>query len=250
MPVYAQAVRRGCGTRKKGGIYAEAGIALPGETGMPLEHFIVDPPLPVDPSAIGLSPLGMKLIEKDGAWHLWDWVGEHFYPDVAGFLEEVRQFGLSRGPIPKNLDFERLTFQSKVILVHRKAWIENVIPYHADRRMIAEMNWDTCPSPAQDLHPFDWAEMCAGLWWQDFDPQETKHEAIGDDTRLVTASMPSFTYVAAKAPKDHVPGYSPAIFASFPIGRLAVVNDPEGGTHNDALDSAAEAGIPTDLVED
>ena len=261
MPAYAMAVRRGCGTRRMGGIYAECGIALPDEDGERLEHFIVDPPLPIEPSKIGLAPVGIKMIERDDVWHLWDWVGENYYPNVADFLEEVRLFGLSRGPIPKSLDFSKLTNESMIILVHRRAWLGEREPYYQEWRATTSAGQPWCPKGAEE-HFGDHETkivpepMCAGVWWQDIDPDDgeiTRGENM--NPRDITRVMPSFQYNAALRPGriemgDHVPAYSPAIFASFPIGRLAVVNDPEGQQHVDAFGAASKAGVPTDLVED
>ena len=44
---------RGCGDRTPGGLYIESGL---GPGGVPLEHFLVDPPLPV--------PDGLDLVNK------------------------------------------------------------------------------------------------------------------------------------------------------------------------------------------
>ena len=82
MTTGAIAVRRGCGTRKKGGIYFETGL---GSYGKPLEHFIIDPPILVNDWS--LSPLGVQLVERDGVTHIVDWVGSEHYPNVADYLE-------------------------------------------------------------------------------------------------------------------------------------------------------------------
>lgn len=246
MPAYATAVKRGCGKRQKGAVYAEAGIALPGEEGEPLEHFIVDPPSPVDMTAMGLTPVAVRLIERDGVWHIFDFVGEKYYPNVTDFLEEVRRFGLSRR-LPKSLDFSKLTSESKIIMVHRRAWISETLPYIGDWQTIPNLNWDRCPKFIEG-HVHE--EFCAGFWWQDIDPKDTEVGHVFGDGRGVSVVLPSFEYAAVLRPEDHLPGYSPAIFASFPMNRLAVVNDEEGKTHVDAFGAASKAGIPTDLVED
>lgn len=245
--MYATAVKRGCGKRQKGGVYVEVGLAGPGEDGVPLESFLVDPPLPVDLKAMGLTPVAVKMVERDGIWHVFDFVGEKYYPNIADFLEEVRRFGLSRR-LPKNIDYSLLTSESKIILVHRKAWIENVRPYYEDWQTLTEMYWNKCPNSDQS-HADDYDEMCAGVWWQDIDPHEHKKVPYSGSDRIVEIEMPSFKYTAALKPDDHLPGYDPAIFASFPMHRLAVVDDPEGKTHLDALKAASDAGIPTDLVD-
>ncbi len=235
-------VVRGCGTRKRGGIYAECGLS---PAGRPLEEFLVDPPVPIDGPALGLSPIGVTLLDDPctGATHLLDWVGEEAYPNPADFLEEVRRFGLSRR-LPKTLPFARLDRRSRVVQVHRRASLADVTAYLADwrrpcpKQLIAHREPTTAPS------------LCAGMWWEDVSGG-APIEAIGsdglDDPRLVRRAMPSFSYLARMAPADAVPTYVPAIFASFPVARLAVIEDPESGNHEAALARAVQAALPVDL---
>lgn len=255
MPAFALAVRRGCGTRKKGGIYAECGMAQHGESGHPLEHFLQDPPIPIEPSSIGLSAVGVRLIERDGVWHVFDWVGEQHYPNVTDFLEEARQFGVSRGPFPKHLDFSKLTSASKLVLVHRRAWIGQTAAYHDDWRQIPGLSWTYCPfenDAVKPDHATPAGNMCAGYWWQDIEPMDDAEQVMpdGENPRDIVRKVASTVYSAALRPDGHVPEYSPAIFASFPIHRLAVVNDQEGGKHEAGLDAASASALPVDLVED
>ena len=66
-------------------------------------------------TALGLSPIGVQLVERDGVWHILDWIGSEHYPNVADFLEEVRRFGLSRR-LAKTVDFSKLTERSKILV--------------------------------------------------------------------------------------------------------------------------------------
>jgi hypothetical protein len=227
----AIAIRRGCGTRKKGGIYFETGLS---PYGHPLEYFIIDPPIPVD--GWNLSPLGVQLIERDGVTHIIDWVGSEHYPNVADFLEEVRRFGLSRR-LSRNLDFSRITSQTRILLVHARAWVENFHEYK---------NW-VCPkgyahhTPAILPHEIeDNQRMCAGVWWQDLE-----QGTLQDETGIVHREMPSFTYTAHKRPEHITPQYRPAIFASFPCSRLVVVK----GDHEQSLDAAQQASVEVTEVD-
>jgi hypothetical protein len=101
---------RGCGTRKRGGIYAET---MMGEDGLPLECFLYDPPKPI---MIDHS-LGVELIENDGVFHILDAVGREHYPYPSDFIEEVRNKGASRR-IPRTVQFEKLSRESKMLLAH------------------------------------------------------------------------------------------------------------------------------------
>jgi hypothetical protein len=232
MTTGAIAVPRGCGTRKKGGIYFETGLS---PYGQPLEYFIVDPPVLLD--GWDLSSVGVQLIERDGITHILDWVGSKHYPNVADYLEEVRRFGLSRR-LSKTLDFSRITSQTRILLVHARAWIDNFQEYQT---------WD-CPkeypfhTPEVLPHePEDHKRMCAGVWWQDIEqgvPQE------GD--RLVRRELPSFTYYGHCRPEGVTPQHRPAIFASFPCTRLVVVK----GNHDEALEKASQANVDVSEVDE
>lgn len=118
-------VPRGCGEREPGGVYLECGLS---DHGLPLEAFLVDPPLPV--------PDGLDLINKPQLWQRttssgeptldeWEqpiydvllWIGAEYYPYCPDFIEEVRRFGASRRLNP-NLDLSMLSRSSRMILAH------------------------------------------------------------------------------------------------------------------------------------
>ena len=92
------------------------------------------------------------------------------------------------------------------------------------------------------------AVMCAGLYWQDLDLKGTECEA--ENERDVVRECGDTKYNGALTPMGHVPGYYPAVFASFPISRLVVIEDPVEKLHEDALDVARESSLPVDLVEE
>jgi hypothetical protein len=222
---------RGCGTRHRGGIYAGSELS---DFGLPLEYFIVDPPQPIDDLA--LTPIGVKLIERDGVTHVFDWIGSQHYPNVADFIEETRRFGLSRR-LPKTLDFSRLTPRSRIVLVHTRAIITNHQSYY-DALPAA---W--VPGCPKNLAQHDAAKstlidlpMCAGLWWRDI-------ESAMPPDKPIDRQMPSFAYSAWPTPNIQ-PSYQPGIFLSLPITNLQVIRDPIAGTHEQAEAIAAQASLP------
>lgn len=236
-------VERGCGRRKQGGIYGECGLH---PWGSPLEAFLMDPPVPVDPAALGISPIGVTLIDDPAtdATHILDWVGEEHYPNVCDVLEEVRRFGLSRR-LPRTLDYSRLDARSRILLVHRRALITDLSGYTVDWRR-------PCPKAlAEHADPPHAASLCAGIWWEDVTGGASVETPAGPlaDPRHIRRTMPSFTYVARTTPPGVTPAYAPAIFASFPLSRLVIVRDPEGGTHAAALARAGQASLPVDLED-
>lgn len=288
---------RGCGTRVKGGVYLECPLS---PDGLPLEHFLVDPPRVVEPALIGITPLGVKLVSQkrpcpncreglqqvgpdprhvepcvtcngEGGWlvyHILDWVGSDSYPNVADFVEEVRRLGLSRR-LSRTLDFSLLTAESQIVLVHARAFIENHAGFYAALsaelgtmatrcpKLLDDHGWDVsdhddclgCPAAPE--------EMCAGLWWEDVEHGEPPPAARRGDHdygisagRSVVRRMPSFQYDARRRPAGVKLEYLPAVFLRLPAKRLVVINDPEGGEHEQSLAAASRSSLPVALEEE
>lgn len=149
---------RGCGMRIAGGVYLEAMISEDG-TGVPFASTIVCPPAPVDVNALGLSPIGVKLIEVNGVWHVFDWVGSNNYPTVASFVDEARERGISRR-IAKTSDFDLITPASRLILIHAQAGIANI------ENAVGVRMSTTCPAGHDEAHD----DRCLGVSFPDFEP--------------------------------------------------------------------------------
>lgn len=246
-------VERGCGRRVRGGIYVECPLS---PYGVPLEHFLCDPPIPIDVQEFGITPVGVKLMERNGVWHVVDWVGSTHYPNTADFVEEVRQYGLSRR-LPQSLDFKKLTKDSRILLVHSRAWIDNFLAYYECEQDCGKLDCDECPKmlkhhenppPCGTKPRFHPLEPCIRLWYQDLTDAEADVE--NEHPRGVVRKMPSFEYKGLSAPEGVEPQYKVAIFGSFPIHNLAVINDPEGHTHDRSLSLAEQARIPVNLEDE
>lgn len=217
--VKAMPVARGCGQRVMGGLYVECGLS---PSGAPLEAFLIDPPSLIDIQALGITPVGTKLIDHAGAFHVIDWVGSSHYENVCDFVEEVRRFGLSRR-IACNTDFTRLTSASRILLLHSRAYVENFAEY------AKQWEYSQSPKPGhpqprcpKNIAAHDQNEppaMCAGVYWQDIDGGVSESSS----PRTVTRTLPSFSYTACARPTGINPKYLPAVFASFPISRLVAV---------------------------
>lgn len=111
---------RGCGDRKKGGVYACIGV---GAGGSPIEMFVVDPcrPWPDNSFRRGAKLMPRNPADPQGVKDLIVYVGEKFYRSPWTFVEEARHFGISRR-MPQNLPFEQLTpGVSRMIFMHAKA---------------------------------------------------------------------------------------------------------------------------------
>lgn len=103
--------------------------------------------------------MGVKLIEINGIHHVFDIVGQGYYPYPSDYVEETRHLGASRR-LPANLDFSRLGPGSRLMLIHAQAVIDNFSTYPQPPQV-------QCPKgiAAHTLSPL--LEMCAGLWWHD-----------------------------------------------------------------------------------
>ena len=255
-------IERGCGSsRDLGGAYWELGFS---EGGQSMESFLICPPPPMDIKKLGLAPQGVKLIlVETGTYHVLDWIGAIHYPNVTDFLEEVRLYGLSRRLELSKDQYALLTKESRLIAIHPAGHIATPGLYWANRIGMNDKffddfySWDYCPCDVPEhkidiekieelVYQSNTLPMCAGLWWEDVlftDPIEKK-------SRLSIRTMPSFKYRCALPPEGkHV--HQPAVIASFPLGRIAIVEDPEGQTHLEKAEKLSDLNseITLDFVE-
>ncbi len=204
-----------CGQRVAGGAYAECRLS---EEGVPLHEFLIDPPILLDCQALGLAAVGVKLIESEGVWHVFDIVGQEHYPYPADFVEESLRQGASRR-LAGNLDFTRLTLQSRLVLIHPRAGILNYEDYP----------WPAsypCPKGLAQHMGEELPEMCAGLWWQDLPGLS---DAFGRVERRLAGGA---RYRGYARPKGITPQYHGAIFMVLPITNLAVIRGGESSQDN------------------
>lgn len=252
---------RGCGTRKKGSAYAVTKLS---EHGMPMGHFIIDPVIPIlDPGALGISPVGIALIERQdannegtGIYDLWDWIGAGSSPtskgywNVADFIEEGQRYGFS-GHLPKNLDFSKVTTESRRILVHPHAYVDQFQQLFADRQQVY------CPKHIEmhELSTEESSVMCAGLWWETVEGGHASDEGRRAVERLMPPfaekSGEQFRYSAWRAPDGLESTYKVAAFIWLPF-TLEVIKDDDANTHEETLALLKNSGtdVPFELVEE
>lgn len=225
---------RGCGTRVKGGLYVEVATA---DWGLPLECFLVDPPLLIDPKELNLSPIGVKMIEDPhGNRHILDWVGETFYPFAADFLAEGKIMGFSRRISP-DLPLSLLNWNSRLAIAHPKGYIHNhegAVPAEVSPFVSLE---EHCPRvgacPGDRFAPHV-NEMCVAQHWV-VAPSSTD-QSSGE---VPVRNFASTSYFVFPPPDDYTPEFGPAIIAKLPISRLVVVA-AEDGSHHDTLHAVRE----------
>jgi hypothetical protein len=223
-------IERGCRRRIAGGIYWETAIGPLGN--IRWQDVLCDPPIPIDIAELGVTNVGVRLIERNGVTHVLDVIGSHGYPNVADFIEEARRFGVSRR-LSSSLDFSVLTRESKLLAIHCKAMVKNWSAYrpyrgvslscpcgHAEHRVGAQIN----------IYK-QYTGMCAGIWWEDV----VGGEPVRETNAEIVRQMPWGSYRARARSEGRyasvMPEYQHAIFAKFPLTNLAIVSDPENPEH-------------------
>lgn len=250
---------RGCGHRVAGGVYLEVPVS---DRGLPLEHFIIDPPVPVNPEVLGLTPVGVTAIERDGITHIFDWVGSSHYPNVLDVLLEAQHLGLSRRISRTEPALKKLTKESRIYLIHSRGWMLNFKELQEAidvERSIPLLNpgmaTRRCPKGKSD-HLYTPTKgldvMCAGLWWDDIEPGAvTNHAPDSSFPRRVVRQMPSFSYTAWETPRGFRGDYRPALIASFPIAQITVIRDEADPANQErSFQAVKNANLPVQLEDE
>jgi hypothetical protein len=191
--------RRGCGVRQPGGAY----VAVPlGPGGSPIEHFLLDPPVLIDPAALGLSAVGVTMIERDGVTHVLDIVGREHYATVTEFIDEARHLGVSRR-ISRTSDFSRISQESRLVVLHAHAHIANAPEFPTSRRCRCEVDEHLAPG---------FADMCARLCWDE--PLEAARHGLA---AFASLPIPQIEVVRDPAGGTHSDTIAAASKAGVPV---------------------------------
>jgi hypothetical protein len=194
---------------------------------------VLDPPIRIDPEAIGLQAVGVKMIERNGVYHLMDWVGVQHYPNVADFVEEATRFGVSRR-IPSNMRVDLLTNESRLLLVHERAWLEG-------RGDLMDDPSRRCPTHRVDHEMRDvTVEMCVRYWWDDL---EGGTQVVTNGRAVARALSGEQSYYGRRRRAGPLPQRMPAIFASLKLERFAVVRDTANGTDGPLMARLDSEGV-------
>lgn len=223
---------------------------------MPIEYFLIDPAMPVPPG-MGLPNRGVSIHQRpgpNGAYDVYDRVGESGYPHVADFIEETRRLGLSRR-IATNADFSKLDSQSRIILAHPKAVVVNAedmygalvtehltYAHHHPWRCICGLE---AHEAMLDIPDF---ETCASLWYETVTGGEESFDP-DDFPRTVDCRVGHIRYKARRPPSDLRVTFAEGFFLRLPIHRLAVIRDPAQGRDEGAMERASASGLPV-VLED
>lgn len=293
--------QRECGSRKEGGTYATCPLS---KNGMPLEHFIVCKPVPVVPDDYNLSNVGVKLVDieevclackgiaptkktkdryvtvcpvchgtgTETVTHVFDIVGQEYYPNVADFLEEARRMGVSRRlELEDKRQYARLSTRSRLMLLHHKAVINNPSELLKAMGLTEKLRLVRagCPkslgehesrTPRGGLNLTGTVKYlrdgCSALYWHVLEGAIKIPELYGVPLPdLIAPSTPghfmerglaSGSYRGYSLKADIKADFSLGIFVVFPIVKIDVV-DPDG-SYADRVERAGASRLDVEAV--
>ena len=150
-------VLRGCGVRVENGLY----MTIPTSPwGMPLEHFLLDPPIKWGG---GILRAPMLVPDAKGINHVLLGIGAESYPYFPDYFEEALRFGISKR-IPLDFDPARLTFgKSKLLLMHPRAIPTFKFDVY-DKTFRCPKTAENDPAAAFHHTTIDKAECISTLW--------------------------------------------------------------------------------------
>ena len=219
----------GCGTRKlaiKKTVYlvtnGPEASTLEGAIGL-MGDMIKDPPIWIqDPSALGIAPQGISVVELGGIYHAFDWIGvsEPGYPNPADILTEVLlKDGSTLVPITKELELLE-PGQSQRLLVHPHGLVFNAAGLKKGRHEIPGI--PNCFLPEGDMRDYHLGnndQYCAGLHWQNVE----KAKKIDGRSREATKRIGDIEYGCMLPPDNFKPEYGVAVIAAIPIDEIHLV---------------------------
>lgn len=159
-------------------------------------------------------------------------------------VHNCRRLGVSRRC--ELADYSRLTSESRLVLIHQRAYIKNFAEYpeHFSEQETGDFR---CPRRFHLIGSLD--EMCAGLWRHDVVEGVERDEAgsRNQTSRLLECGA---QYPCYSQPVEITPEYQYAIFAILPIGQIEVIEDPDDRTHEEKIERAGKSELPVSLVEE
>lgn len=283
---------RECGHRKDGGTYA---VVPSSANGSPVDAFLLCKPMAIDKDEYNLSNVGVRLVDieqdcikcggkpskgaktcqtcygtgKETITHVFDIIGQEYYPNIADFMEEARRMGVSRRlELETSKEYARLTSRSRLFLLHHRAIIEN--PEALLKRMgkteLLRLHRAGCPKRLEEHLIYEKSLKiarvgviaknspgCSALYWNvleeraeiipefDLNPEDDPDTFPEDCERFAERKLASGTYRGYSLPFDVKLKYSLGVFAVFPLGRLEVVNS--SGEFDDRVTRASSAKL-------
>jgi len=231
---------RGCGERKDKGLYLES---IPGEDGLPIEHFIFDPPIPINQEPFRAPILYRD--EKSGVYHVLIWVGKKFYESPFDFIEEASVKGVSRR-IPKNFPIEKLSRKSVMLFVHSDAILQN---WRELTEKLKEHGISRIPCPKNREEHQSLKENCIALLYYLMKGEPTGREDSAG--RWVKRQVGDLDYSVPNPLEDlnFIPVFKTGIFLYAPITNIAYISK-DGKVEESIAEKANECKLPVIVKEE
>lgn len=215
---------RGCGSRKKGGVYLCTKLS---PFGSPLEDFLVDPVQPFAGEPFR-APILVQDPKEPDVVHAVIWVGTQFYASPVDFIEEARRKGASRR-VPSNFHFGALTpGKSRMLFIHGKAHTATLAKP------------DRCP---KDIPHHGDEEACLGAHWHYL---QGLGSTIAESGLSATVGDVQYSIPEQRdAPTD----LSPGIFLALPINAIEYEAMDNNDTGPQAIFEAESIGFPVFVID-
>ena len=230
---------RGCGRRVPGGTYL---VCSTSPFGLPVEYFVVDPPVSVD-----IEPFRSPILhQENGTCHVIIWIGEKFYPSAVDFIEEARMQGVSR-KVPSGFPFEKLTENSKMILIHPRATSENFIDLVKGKKLPLHKckHYNKSTRKPQPIPPHEnYKAFCFWHLYYTLAKDKTQPQRRIGSTQYRVPFCKEIAEVI-----DRI-NYKPAVFATFPIHKIEHIRDRDGRVNPEFIKKAQKIKIPVEIVDE
>jgi hypothetical protein len=145
-----------------------------------------------------------------------------------------------------------LNRNTRLLFIHQRAIIKNY-PSIVAEMGLEERHEFECIRPYPPYHRLDnLKEQCAGLWRHDVEKLEDTILASPTNDRRVCGvrRLECLAQYQGFRSQEIAPVYEFGWIGSFPVGPIEVVEDPQGGLHEESLAAARRASLDVELVKE
>ena len=231
---------RGCGERKDKGLYLECATS---PFGLPIEHFIFDPPIPINQ-----EPFRAPILWKDkktGIYHVLIWIGKKFYESPWDFIREAEAKGVSRR-IPKNFPIHKLSPGSSMLLIHSDAILEN---WKELVKELRRQGISSIPCPKEKEEHKEMKEYCLSLLYYLLSGEKAGYDS--DQRKWVKRKVGDLTYLLPNPYEElnFKPVFKTGIFLRAPITNIAYISK-DGQVEESINEVAQQCKLPVVVKEE
>ena len=231
---------RGCGERKDKALYLECATS---PDGLPIEHFIFDPPIPINQEPFRAPILWRD--ERTGIYHVLIWIGKKLYESPWDFIKEAAIKGVSRR-MPKNFPIHKLSPGSKMLFVHSDAILQN---WQELVEELKKQGISNIPCPKENKNHKELKGNCIALLYYILKGEETEDES--EYGKWVDRTIGDLTYSIPNPYKEieFQPVFKTGIFLYAPITNIAYISK-DGQIEESVKEIAQECKLPVVVKEE